>query len=83
MALISVWVLQYVIGIDELVNFGFIYGVNVIHFIGGLPRLPSLIGFPDGYAVLLAFLGFIIEKDTNIIKRQILRKLVGIITFIF
>ncbi|WP_338788138.1 hypothetical protein [Metabacillus sp. FJAT-53654] len=81
--IISVWVIQYVIGIDRLVTFGFEYGVNVKHFIGGLPRLPSLIGTPDGYAVLLAFLGFIIEKDKSIIKKYKLRKLIGVITFIF
>ncbi|MBT2730139.1 hypothetical protein J7E63_25110 [Bacillus sp. ISL-75] len=81
--LISVWVLQYFVGVDTLVSWGFVYGINVKHFIGGLPRLPSIVGSPDTYAVMLALLGFLLEKDPKITSKRYTKRIIKITTFVF
>ncbi|TYS17740.1 hypothetical protein FZC78_07725 [Rossellomorea vietnamensis] len=59
-SLISTWTLQWFSGVDKLMQLGFEYAVNVKH-INGIPRLPSSVGTPDGYAFLLAIIGVLLQ----------------------
>ncbi|RED37056.1 hypothetical protein [Paenibacillus sp. VMFN-D1] len=53
--LVTVWLIQYYLGIDRLMEMGFVYGVNIKHFSGQL-RLPSTVGAPDNYAMYIALI---------------------------
>ncbi|MCP1092514.1 hypothetical protein M0L17_01660 [Bacillaceae bacterium OS4b] len=64
-----VWTIQYYLGIEKLMDIGYIYGVNIKTFTESLPRLPSIFGAPDNYAFTLALLGLIIEKS-NICRKS-------------
>ncbi|RZT21375.1 hypothetical protein [Fictibacillus sp. BK138] len=75
----ATWLIQYFLGIEKLLNFGYEYGINVKHFYGYL-RLPSTIGTPDGYAILLAFLSIIIERN---IKNKKIKILFFIVSMVF
>lgn len=59
--IVSAWLLQYILGIDKLLQMGFEYGHNVSHYVNGQLRLPSMNGAPDSYAFLLAITGILIE----------------------
>ncbi|WP_406944931.1 O-antigen ligase family protein [Halobacillus sp. SY10] len=55
------WIVQYVLGAQNLLLLGYKYGTNFEHF-NSLLRLPSIVGTPGNFSILLALLGFILEK---------------------
>ncbi|MGM1050386.1 MAG: hypothetical protein ACQEXX_30290 [Bacillota bacterium] len=59
--LLIAWVLQYYLGVDRLIELGFVYGVNIKHF-AGLLRLPSTVGSPDSYAIYIALIGALLNS---------------------
>ncbi|MFC0471074.1 hypothetical protein ACFFHM_11420 [Halalkalibacter kiskunsagensis] len=82
--IISVWVIQYILGIEKLMELGFVYGVNVRNFGQEIPRLPSLVGIPSAYGMLLAVLGIMVERNDKLCQRYVLvRWLVKINTLVF
>ncbi|EEK53331.1 hypothetical protein [Bacillus cereus] len=81
-SLIIVWTLQYQLGVDYLVSMGFEYGKNVKH-IDGFPRLPSIVGNPDGYAFLLCITGILVEYSNTLFKKKKTRLFIKTLTLAF
>lgn len=80
--LISTWVGQFYLGVDSLISMGFEYGKNVKH-INGFPRLPSIVGSPDGYAFLLCIVGILLENCNMVSKKKKVKFLVKVVTLSF
>lgn len=76
------WIIQRVLGLNELMSMGFEYAVNVKTFNGNL-RLPSLVGTPDAYAFLLSLTGILVEWDLRTKGRKGLANMFRIITLLF
>jgi len=62
--LVSSWLIQYFLGIERLMDLGFVYGVNIKHFYG-LLRLPSTVGAPDNYALYIGIIGAWLSNHFN------------------
>ncbi|AKU26574.1 hypothetical protein IB49_09110 [Geobacillus sp. LC300] len=80
--IIIAWIIQYILGIDKLLEMGFEYGKNVSHFVNGQLRLPSMNGAPDSYAFLLAITGILIEVNLSYANKQKLAAFIKVITFV-
>jgi hypothetical protein len=77
------WVVQYKLGVTQLIAIGYEYGLNIKHFVGGMPRLPSIVGYPDGYAFLLAIFGILVERAKFLSRNLNFQWGVRFLTFIF
>lgn len=74
------WIIENKMGINALINVGFIYGVNVKNF-GNSLRLPSIVGTPDGYAFVLSITGIYLSYKLK--NNKIFSLLIKICTIIF
>jgi len=80
---ILTWLIQYFIGMDALASLGFQYGVNIKHFTNGFPRLPSIVGTPNAYALLLALVGIYLEYSKMFQHTKNWRWSIKILTLVF
>ncbi|HFJ9425847.1 hypothetical protein LKL95_20195 [Bacillus cereus] len=76
------WVIQYFMGLDKLLAFGYEYAVNVKNF-GDKLRLPSLLGTPDSYALYIAIVSLVIQNSNFLNKRYKIKIFLIITTFLF
>lgn len=81
--LITGWLIQYSLGIDKLISLGFIYGVNIKHYLEGVPRLSSITYSPDGYAYALLISGLIAERIRLAEKNRVIRLSIQLLTISF
>ena len=77
------WTAQYLLGMERLMQMGFVYGVNIKHFADGMPRLSSIAFSPDNYAYLLAISGLLLERSKMLANRPWLRLIVMVATGVF
>ncbi|PGV53349.1 hypothetical protein [Bacillus sp. AFS037270] len=80
---IAIWIMQYFLGIEQLINMGFNYGVNVKTYLGDLPRLPSMMGVPESYAFTLALLGLLLANGELFSGSKSSQSLIRIFTITF
>ncbi|RAI92349.1 hypothetical protein DET54_11056 [Paenibacillus pabuli] len=81
--LIVGWLVQYSLGIDNLISLGFIYGVNIKNYLEGVPRLSSITYSPDGYAYALLITGLIAERTKMALKHRFFRVIIQLLTISF
>lgn len=81
--LITGWLIQYSLGIDKLISLGFVYGVNIKHYLEGVPRLNSITISPDSYAYALLITGLIAEKIRMAEKHRLFRIIIQLLTLSF
>lgn len=81
--LIIGWLVQYSLGIDKLLSLGFVYGVNIKHYMAGVPRLSSITVSPDAYAYALLIAGIIAERTRLATKVRLFRIFIQLLTISF
>lgn len=81
--LITGWLIQYSLGIDKLISLGFVYGVNIKHYLEGVPRLNSITVSPDSYAYALLITGLIAEKVRTAEKYRLFQMFIRLLVFSF
>ncbi|WP_427179356.1 hypothetical protein [Paenibacillus sp. TC-CSREp1] len=81
--LIAGWLIQYYLGIDKLISLGFVYGVNIKHYLEGVPRLNSITVSPDSYAYALLITGLIAEKVRMAEKYRLYQIFIQLLVFSF
>lgn len=81
--LIAGWLIQYSLGIEKLISIGFVYGVNIKHYLEGVPRLSSITYSPDGYAYALLISGLIAERIRLAEKHRLIRLSIQLLTISF
>lgn len=81
--LITGWLIQYSLGIDKLLSLGFVYGVNIKHYMAGVPRLSSITVSPDAYAYALLIAGIIAERTRLATKVRLFRIFIQLLTISF
>lgn len=81
--LITGWLIQYSLGIQQLISLGFVYGVNIKNYLEGVPRLSSITYSPDGYAYALLITGLIAEKTRLAERYRLFRLFIQILTISF
>ncbi|MEN3780760.1 hypothetical protein [Priestia megaterium] len=81
--MIVAWLIEAKLGVDKLVSMGFEYAVNVKNFADGAPRYPSIVGFPNSYAFLLALVGLLLESSFIGKNKRKIAFVVKVLTFIF
>lgn len=81
--LIAGWLIQYSLGIEKLISLGFVYGVNIKHYLEGVPRLNSITISPDSYAYALLITGLIAERTRLAEKHRLFRIFIQLLTISF
>ncbi|SEL05433.1 O-antigen ligase [Paenibacillus sp. OK003] len=81
--LIVGWLIQYSLGIENLISLGFVYGVNVKNYFEGVPRLSSITYSPDGYAYALVITGLIAERTKMAMNQRLIRGIIQLLTISF
>jgi len=81
--LIAGWLIQYSLGIEQLISIGFIYGVNIKNYFEGVPRLSSITYSPDGYAYALVITGLIAERTKMAVNHRMFRGIIQLLTVSF